>query len=617
MSINQLTARGGRRGVALMCLLGLAAVALAFALVSTLNNASAVVAKPVKSAISPFIVNPLPDPGTPAANSAGIAPFSAAKADIHGFDEVGFIQAMTVSNAGCPNVGDATRYGGTITMNSIKITVPCNMVIQLPANTMKWSEFVNPSPTLGPALTIPLSAVPPPYPSFEMHAVGNIVGARGHVAGLLFASQQAANTGTGKITSIDYATGNITVAEPTGGNAVLQINDPAGRFGRAQSPDQRFSVDEQNPTIHSGTGYPMCVPRTADGNGDALCPQANRPKPVAGHCRDFSDAIAANVAPATFTKLPAGGNNPPPAAGQAFCSEFVMPAVGAGAGAPDPRQQVPFEVGDTILWIGTLVSKTSPIQLTNLATGATSVAPALATDFFSVNTIIARVGVYTQPGTRPAYVSLDGSRISTNDPVRTDINGNLIETVDRLFLEGSTTDVITPVDAYIPDVDPKTGAVNNRWITPFAMTSENLGGNPDGGIITQFLGFRSFLIRLHAPHAPVGLLNQPARGLRLVQRTLCKPIPNPVPAPAGTPGPGYDQAALNKCLADNAATGRVANGLAAGQYFVPMFDFIFPENLRLGDSATPFDLWHLPFLSLGEGPNPAGPAVGPLTPAPW
>ena len=47
----------------------------------------------------------------------------------------------------------------------------------------------------------------------------------------------------------------------------VQINDPFGRFWRAQSPDARFSVDDQNPTIHSGTGYPVCVPRNKDANG--------------------------------------------------------------------------------------------------------------------------------------------------------------------------------------------------------------------------------------------------------------------------------------------------------------------------------------------------------------
>jgi hypothetical protein len=39
-------------------------------------------------------------------------------------------------------------------------------------------------------------------------------------------------------------------------------------IGRAQSPDARFSVDDQNPTVHAGTGYPMCVPRTDPATAD-------------------------------------------------------------------------------------------------------------------------------------------------------------------------------------------------------------------------------------------------------------------------------------------------------------------------------------------------------------
>ncbi len=118
------------------------------------------------------------------------------------------------------------------------------------------------------------------------HAIGNIVGNR-RIAGLLFASQQGSNSSTGVITAIDYSTGNLKVdtgdpAHP----ATVQINDPNGRFGRAQSPDPRFSVDDANPTIHAGTGYPMCVPRTdptVAGGDDPLCPQTEPAQPGARH----------------------------------------------------------------------------------------------------------------------------------------------------------------------------------------------------------------------------------------------------------------------------------------------------------------------------------------------
>jgi hypothetical protein len=83
--------------------------------------------------------------------------------------------------------------------------------------------------------------------------------------------------------------------------------------------------------------------------------------------------------------------------------------------------------------------------------------------------------------------------------------------------------------------------------------------------------------------------------------------------PAGPDG----QAALDACF-KSAPT--VANGLVAGQYVAPVFEFIFPENVKPGDAIVPNDLWHLGFLRFGEGSttqSDVGPSVGPLTPAPW
>jgi len=165
---------------------------------------------PVKNAVAPFITATLPDPsflGAPAAQ-------------IHGFDDTGFIQGATLdtTNANCPNTNDPDRFGGTLTLNHGPIVIPCNMVIQLPANTMSWADFVNgpaaPDPSLGSL------ALGTGYPSFEMGAVGNIVGAR-RIAGLLYASQQSLNTSTGVITGIDYATGNLKV--DTGSSATPAI----------------------------------------------------------------------------------------------------------------------------------------------------------------------------------------------------------------------------------------------------------------------------------------------------------------------------------------------------------------------------------------------------------
>jgi hypothetical protein len=551
-----------RRRIAMMGLLSL----IVFAAGAVVAYAKGGTAKPpTKGVVAPNPVPTLPDPV-----------FSVAPALIHGFDETGFIQNATVSadNSACPDVADKKFWGGTVTINDTKITVPCNVIVQMPANTLTWADMV----TSGPSLELGTA-----YPSFEMRAVGNIVDGK-HVAGLMFASQQSANTGSGIISKIDYDTGRIHVDTGDPANpAVIEINDPNGRFGRKQSPDPRFSVDDQNPTIHAGTGYPMCVPRTDPASADdPLCPQANRPKPAGAgrHCRNFTDA---GVVP-----LPASGELTQPPAGQVYCSMFVMPgATTRAAGDPDPRQQSPFEVGDHITWSGTLMKSASG--------GA---------DLISAHTVEANVGIYTQPGTQPSYLAIGEFGVGSADPNATAVNGVAQETQDRIFLEAETTDVKTPVDIYLQDVDAANGALHNRWVTPFEMTGENQLGNPSGGITTQFTGAQPQRARLRATKAPLGLLSQPTRTIRVATRSLCAPA-------SKTDGTaGVDQAALDACL-NNAPT--TANGLVAGEYTAPTFEFIFPENVMPGDGVVPFDLWHLPFLRNGEGPG----AAGPLEPAPW
>jgi Fibronectin type III domain len=545
--------------------------------------------KPPPGAIAPFVTATLPDPA-----------ITVDPALIHGFDDTGFIQAATVdtTNANCPNTpaDQPSRFGGTLTLNDGPIVIPCNMVIQAPANTFTWADFINGRPSL---------ALGTGYPSFEMHAIGNIVGDQ-RIAGLLYASQQSLNTSTGVITGIDYATGNLLVdtGDPTT-PAIVQINDPNGRFGRVQSPDPRFSVDDANPTVHAATGYPMCVPRTDPATADdPLCPQANRPKPsVTGQCRNFG---VAGIVP------PISGELTPASPGQAYCSEFVMQSVAdptRTATDPDPRQQAPFEVGDTITFSGTLIPAAP-------ATATTAASP----EYTSAHTIEANIGIYTMPGTQPSYLAIGQFGVGTADPNAISINGIATETQDRIFLESETTDVKTPVDIYLQDVNPVTGVVRNRWATPFEMTGEQNGPMQadgvtpiGGGITTQNTGPQPQRARLRATKAPLGLLSQPTRTIRVAVRSLCTPQA-PVNDAAGNPV----LTSLDTCLNDTTKT--VANGLEVGQYFAPTFEFIFPENVKPGDLLVPFDFWHLPFLRFGEGAvtkSAIGPAVGPLEPTPW
>lgn len=553
-------------------------------------------AKPPTTPTGAFVVTPaLSEPLLPpAVPGPGATALSVAPLLVSGFDVTGVITEATV---------DANLCSGKAKMDNKTIIIPCGLIVQMPANTLTWADYV----AGGPATNL------------EMSAVGNKVGSD-YIAALIYVSQQSLHSGSGYITGIDYATGNIIVD----GVTTIQINDPNGRFGRAQSPDPRFSVDDQNPTIKSGTGYPMCVPRTDPSvTDDQLCPQKNRPK-ASGGCRNFT---------ASGTVPPVSGELPGPVAGQVYCSQYVMSAVSGAKeypsgqtltqttaapfnlkvrindSYPDPRQQAPLEIGDFITYAGTYF----PVSASwNPAT-------------ISAHTIEANLGIYTQPGTQPAYIAMGEFGIGTVDlgAAAVAINGAGIETTNRIFLEASTTDVKTPVDIYLVDDTPFAAAgqapvVRQRWVTPFDMTGEcnpaqtlaaSCGG-VSGGITTQNTGPQPMRARIRATKAPLGLLNQPTRTTRVMQRSLCRPV-NPV---NGLAADGVNilpiATSVDACLAA-AVAAPVANGLVAGQYMAPVFEFIFPENVKAGDPIIPNDFWHLPFLRNGEGSTPA------LSPQPW
>jgi hypothetical protein len=189
-----------------------------------------------------------------------------------------------------------------------------------------------------------------------------------------------------------------------------------------------------------------------------------------------------------------------------------------------------------------------------------------------------------------------------------------------MSLETETTDFRTPVDIYLVDDAPAPGVVRNRWVTPWEMTGECppanglLGlagtaplaascGGITGGITTSLTGPQAMRDRIRAVKSPLGLLNRPSRTVRVMARSLCVPA-NPINDGFGNPALG----AVDTCLG---AAPVVANGLVAGQYSAPVFEYIFPENVKAGDVPIPYDTWQLPFLVNGESGAPA------LNPTPW
>jgi hypothetical protein len=519
--------------------------------------------------------------GAPAANAQSAA------SPTPQFDVLGFIQAATL-DAGtmCPTL-DPLLWGGTVTVNGITMIVPCNTILQMPANTITWEQLFDrsvsaPIPAgspglngkfsipagqtglaladLAPDFTTPGAGginLPTPFPSFEIHAVGNIVpdasGNDQYIVGLIVPiSQEGINAGAGKITCIDYTAGalyvgganlaaGVTTCAAANGTKII-INDPIGRFGIAHSPDPRFSADINNTTVHAASGYPMCIPRVSPPASDPLCPQLNRP--LNGDPRFFTDRFLPNGAPLRIMDFP-----PPP-------GQFGADPTGF----PDARQMAPFEIGDFITWSGTLAKD---------STGTTQ---SLRGQYVSANTVIANLGIFTSPGTQPAYVVVDSLLLGTGG---TPEQGILGEFTTRIFVTGFTTDPANLVDLLAIDVNPCTGAETQRLLGTLDPATQPVRGR------WRF-------------HVLGGKFMPPTREMMAISQTGTTP-------PSVPGGTGY------------------ANGLGSGQYRVPNFTFIFPENVRLGEPLLSNNFQDFPFLTRGSGPFggvATNPIVGQLTPWP-
>ena len=501
------------------------------------------------------------------------------------FNLTGFIQnaVLDTNNTLCVPAHPSLA-GGTITVNGQIIVVPCNTILQLPATSMTFAELFLLAPGSTPAGYTGLSLADPlptktginaALPSYEVNVFGNVMGGV-YTAGLIYVTQQALNTSHGMVNFIDYATGEMhiggipNVSSPT--DVRVRLNDPVGRYGKSHGApgtaaeviepefDARFTADTSNPTIRSVTGFPMCVPRTAPGVEDPLCPTRNRP--IAPNCQ----TLATNIGGA-FAGTPTGQ----------YCKTFAMdlppatiggalPACAGGVCKTDPTRQAPIMVGDSITYSGTL--KIDPVS----------------GPYISAHTVLADVGIYTQPGVKPAYVAID-VLIMGGNAAGAATAGIAQEARGIVKVEGFTTDPSTSVDIYSVNVDPASGA-----------TAYQLQGSQPGNVDGVFGRWR------YAPGNKALFVGNITREAIVVSRTLC----------------GSNLVAC----APPAAPQLMANGIAAGQYQAPIAEFIFPENIGIGAPTVPMDFQNMAFLYCGNGPLQTATMtvpvkVGQLDPAPW
>ena len=508
------------------------------------------------------------------------------------FDVTGFLQEATVDAPGDP------MSGGTLKVNGQKITVPRNTIVILPANALTWQELfaqapapyglTTTPPTTGLALNdnaaqAQAGALPAPLAAYEVHVVGNRVlpdanhTADQYIAGLVNISQLGLNTGAGFINYIDYALGELrvggTIVRDTAGTPQLdaanpgnriRINDPLGRFGRVMTPDGRFTVDPENPTIISSTGFPMCLPRVAPGTvnpdntvGDTLCPEGNRPTTV--------------IQGATV-----------------YASTFTMPdptLIGQTLGPlPDPRIQAPLEVGDYVTWAGTLMVD----SLVEPTIGPyPPVLDGTAHTYVSAFSIVDNIAIYTWPGTNPAYVMTEVTIIGTGGLTVAGAG----EAAARTRFEGMTTDATRNIHLYGIDFDPTTGATTDRdWGTI------GVDPGPPVGAVKGRWRFRPPCTAAIATDKactppPGGTFLPPTREVRAVIEGLQTQVP---------PGPGKLTA---------------ANGIYYGQYHAPISEYIFPENIP-GAPIVENNFNTLDFLAKGGYSSSTGARAGVLTPWP-
>src|SRR4051812_1289294 len=508
------------------------------------------------------------------------------------FDITGQLQKATLD----PTCATNAHCGGTITVQGQTIIVPKETIVLYPANNSTWQEMFSlaPAPYGLAALQasgevgasgLALNDLPVPLANYEAHVVGNRVlggasGADMSIAGLVYITSHSLNMGAGYINFIDYTLGELRVGgvinDPNcaqGGTAAtnplcsgtrVRINDPSGRFGRTTtSPDVRFGVDPENPTIMAGNGFPMCFPRVAPTNAageDALCPQSQRPSHL------LADGVTVAFDAVVDTNDP---TNP------------------AFVGVP-PRAdtQVPLEVGDYVTFSGIVV------QDSLTPTAGPWPLNGLAGTYVSAWGITNNIAVYTFPGTNPAYIMIDAALLGTGGLTVLGVG----EAAFRTRFEGMTTDPSRSVHLYGVDFSPITGAISDRDYGTIGVDP----GAPNGAVKGRW--------RFRPPCDPFGTV--PA-----------KPEKACVMNAANTflPPPREVRAVIEGAWLPNAPAGTVAptaaNGITWGQYRNPAIEYIFPENIP-GTPIVENNFNSIDFLTLGGYPSSTGLVSGVLNPWP-
>ena len=386
---------------------------------------------------------------------------------------------------GDPQPPQCKITGGWLEVGDVVIKVPSSSVVVFPNTLLTWEEAFENNPTGVLTETGLAMADTKRMPgNYIIHVQGNIVNGQ-YIAGLIFINQVIADAGIqGFIEKFDYANSimyvdgtrvqindpQIAIANPDGtplvvdGNTLPVISkgrysagEPVCVSGTACANDSRFSVDQDNPSVTSQSGYPMCIPRfspysaaaNADGSQgvavsgllpdasqDPYCPEKNR----------LRDTITGTTLVQVFQM------NPPDTLPTA---EFLFPQ--------DPYVEAPFEVGDFVSVVGSMaIDANGP--------------------YISATTILdTSVGITTAPFTDPAYTQVSVLVQGTGgvpDPAFPQEAGV------RTRVEGFSTDPQRTVDVSAIDVDCNGNMIFREpaWVSGFTVEP----GPPGIGVIGRW-----------------------------------------------------------------------------------------------------------------------------------
>ena len=515
---------------------------------------------------------------TLAGAAVGMAPGASAQTPFGAtpFAIVGHIQKFTL-DSGTP--GTSRMSSAKMMVNGINVVIPTNLIIQMPASYLTADDiFVMAKPTIterlpseacpgtsgtrrsGLAVLDCDGTKPAALASFEAAISGNIVG-NVHIAGLVKVTQQALNAGNGYIQKIDRGTGEIFV----GGNPNAVPGSPSSPTdARIKLNDAvgRFGRQTSSPSAPPSPALPEDGRFTADTDNPTMHAESGFPMCVPRSaapdplCPDSNRLLTGGVPSRLFVM------DTVPLVTTVPVAITVQPCP-----ACNPAQQAPFKEGDYITYQGTVANDAKGL-------------------YTSAHTIVASVGIFTKPGdkTRPAYVSQEVSLIGTLGPSVLPFNQ---ESQDRLKVEAFSTDPSRDLNIYAIDVNPATGAKTLRFL-----------GKPNKR--QGALGRYRLILGRNAGALKVGGVTLGApRELIITFDKGDGTNFNGLPAPTGP---------------------LAANGLVWGQFTAPVGEYLFPENIVMGEPRIPNNFECLSFLQLGSGPlttrGLTGPNVGRLTPWP-